>query len=220
MFMLLRNLFNTVFSSPVIAISSLVSVASIVLLSMHIFSSDTVETSSQDAVILQDTRSGITSESTLPTTSSSEQSRSGSDFSYDSTRYEPTDGSAATATNLPVSTSTDYPHYVDEQRSTLPAHTYRANQTDNPTRFYQTGSATQDKPGSISSQPDSVPTESTQTPDTAFTDSIETVVKIDLDETQTISCHRVTTNGPACMCILTTEDENGVTVEEMNNCTP
>ena len=51
-----------------------------------------------------------------------------------------------------------------------------------------------------------------------FPSSLENTVKIDLDETQIISCRPVVANGPPCMCTFTTSDASGSVSEVVDNC--
>ena len=48
--------------------------------------------------------------------------------------------------------------------------------------------------------------------------TLENSVKIDHDETQTISCRAIVAGGPPCMCILTIADANGSVTETVDNC--
>ncbi len=258
----LHNLLNTMFASPIMAVSAVVSIACASILVVNIsanFSSEGSVLSSD--VSRGDVLSGDAPGNTFGNNPVTQPDNAGYDYRTEDSpeqsvnsphtagRYISPQRAAQSRTDPAIKSKTNQNHntfYSDgqyyaedfDQRNENPAlnnnnssslfnysnvgnsnfsattdsastNTNNVGNSDNNTVF----STTNDNPIVASDADDNVPTSGND-----FPVSLENTVKIDLDETQTISCRPIVANGPPCMCTFTLSDAGGSVSEVVDNC--
>jgi len=259
--MLLRNLLDFMFASPVMAVSSLVSVACASILVVNI--SSNMSTSNEIASTSNDgnyrdaafQQNSFSQESSIYKNQSSAGRHDQQKSDYQTRKHSSNQSGPGSKRKSPgrdknsVVNTNDSKHrgqyYVDDY-SGLPTSSESQSYNNAPSLFNYSDS------GNTSSVNTSTSTSATSatstgntgtgattttesdttsdvtefdvisdTSDTAESDfpaTLENTVKIDLDETQIISCRPVVANGPPCMCTFTTSDASGSVSEVVDNC--
>ncbi len=236
--MLLRNLLDFMFASPVMAVSSLVSVACTSILVVNISSNMTTQ---NEAAGISDKnyrdasfqRNSSGSKDTSYVNQGSDEQLKADFQSGAYSSNQPGSGFKGNRSNTnrnlignsqyyvddynDVATSNENPAYSNAPSLLNYSNNGNANSVSSPSATSANTTATENNATSnVTGFEDNPYTSDTQESD--FPASLENTVKVDLDETQTISCRPVVADGPPCMCTFTLSDANGSTSEVVNNC--
>jgi len=237
--MLLRNLLDFMFASPVMAVTSLVSAACASILVVNIssnmsISNEVVRSSSQETLSNKYQNSVEHSNLLETDEQAGEYSSNKLNAGFKSNGLS-SDRKSAKSTN---DSNIRDQLYVDDNRG-LPTNSDSPsfnNKTPSIFNYSSIGNSSSVNTTSTSatntSTSSTITIESDTTPnindpdvipdinniENEFPASLDNTVKIDLDETQTISCRPVVANGPPCMCTFTTSDASGSVSEVVDNC--